>query len=267
MLLQILDKIVSSPTLLFGTFLAISFLVGATKHWLTDQSLRDRQQFDDDQFAKSFFAGNQRTADIAVRVRKILSDNLEISLGGIRPEDKLNDDLDTQLSANPDLFWELEKAFGIDAMVENLDEFERITTEIVTFADLVKYIEAKVDELPKRANKKKGEFEIDADDRIGDIVAAMWFGGLTTYFVGDAFGYNRVAAIGLTTAFLPFAAGGFYMCSKMIGEVIKISKDEGLRILMEHPFSTLMSLAIFAAFFSAGAWFSWGIMQLWFGEV
>jgi hypothetical protein len=51
--LQILDKIVSSPMLLIGTFLTVSFMVGGLRHWLLDHSLRDRQQFGDEEFFRS----------------------------------------------------------------------------------------------------------------------------------------------------------------------------------------------------------------------
>ncbi len=79
MFLHILGKIVSSPMLLIGTFLVIAFIVGTIKHWLMNRSLLDRQQFDDEEFGRSFYGGHNVRADLAVRVRRILSDNLERS--------------------------------------------------------------------------------------------------------------------------------------------------------------------------------------------
>ena len=264
MFLQILGKIVSSPVLLIGTFLVISFMVGTIKHWLMNRSLLDRQQFDDEEFGRSFYGGHKVRADLAVRVRRILSDNLEMSLDGIRPEDHLDDDLDVQLEVNPDLFWALEKEFGFNARVEELEVFEKTTSEIATFSDLVSYVERKVDELKKKGVRKKVADEIDPDDRTSDYIAALWFGGLFFFFVGETFGIHLLSAIGLTAAFSPLALGAFYLCGNMVREVISISRNEGLQMLWQHPFSTLLSLAMFSMFLLFGGWFGWGIITIWF---
>ena len=265
MLLQIFDKIVSSPTLLVGTFLAISLTVGATKHWLINSSLRDRPQFDDKDFGKTFFSGSKRSEDIAVRVRRILSENLEMPFDGIRPEDKLDEDLNAQLEINPHLFWELEEEFGFDAVVEDLDVFQETTAGITTFSDLVKYVEVKIDELTTRGKRKRNEFEIDSDDHAGNLFATMWFGGLIAFFAGEIMGFEWLGALGLTIAFLPIAVGALYMCCKMIAEVVSIARNEGLQILLEHPWSTLFSAVIFSSLLWVGLWFTCGILSLWFG--
>lgn len=266
MFMQILDKLVSSPILLIGTFLAVSFMVGGLRHWLLDHSLRDRQQFSDEEFGKTFFPGSKRSADVAVRVREILSENLEMPLDGIRPEDRLDEELNVQLEANPHLFWSLEEEYGFDAMVEDLEEFQKTVAGIVTFSDLVNYVEGKVDQEPKKGRKKKSEHEIDPDDRTGDFIAAMWFGGLITTIVAEILGFRWLRNLGLTIAFLPLGIGGLYMCCKMIGEVISIARNEGLKVLLGHPFSSLYTLAMFTTFLLVGVWFTGGIIEIWFSE-
>ena len=266
MFLQILDKIVSSPILLVGTFLTVSFMVGGIRRWLLDHSLRDRQQFTDEEFGKTFFSGSERSADVAVRVREILSENLEMPLDGIRPEDKLDEDLNAQLEANPHLFWSLEEEYGFDAKVEDLEEFEKTVAGIVTFSDLVKYVERKIDEIPKKKRKKNGKYEIDPDDRTSDYIAAMWFGGLILTIFGSVFRIEILSSIGLTIAFLPLAMGAFYMCTFVIKEFASEIGQNGWKVLQEHPFGTLFLLVQLALYATVGTWFSRGIFSIWFGE-
>jgi acyl carrier protein len=266
MFLQFLDKIVSSPTLLIGTFLVVSFMIGGIRHWLLDHSLRDRQQFTDEEFGKTFFSGSERSADIAVQIREILSENLEMPLDGIRPEDKLDEDLNAQLEANPHLFWSLEEKYGFDAKVEDLEEFEKTVAGITTFSDLVKYVERKIDEKPKKGKKRRGKYEIDPDDRTSDYIGAMWFGGLILTFAGAVFRIKILSSIGLTIAFLPLAIGAFYMCTFVIKEFASEIGQGGWKVLQEHPFGTLFLLVQLALYATVGAWFSRGILSIWFGE-
>ena len=266
MFLQILDKIVSSPMLLIGTLLVVSFMFGGVRHWLLDQSLRDRQQFSDEEFGKTFFSGSERSADVAVRVREILSENLEMPLDGIRPEDKLDEDLNVQLEVNPHLFWSLEEEYGFDAKVEDLEEFQKTVAGITTFSDLVRYVEAKIDEKPKKRKKKRGKYEIDPDDNTSDYIAAMWFGGLFMVIVGEVLRIETVTAFGLTIAFLPLAFGAFYLCTNVIKEFASEIGQSGWKVLLEHPFGTLF-LSVQLAFYAyIGAWFFRIIFAAWFGE-
>src|SRR5437899_702382 len=78
----------------------------------TVSSLATRAQRPDEQFGRGFFSDPKR-ADVAVRVRRVLSNNLKMPLDGLTPSDRLNDDLNAELPANPHLFWELEAEFGI----------------------------------------------------------------------------------------------------------------------------------------------------------
>jgi len=266
MFLQILDKIVSSPMLLIGTFLVVSFMIGGVRHWLLDQSLRDRQQFSDEEFGKTFFSSSERRADVSVRVREILSENLEMPLDGIRPDDKLDEDLNAQLEGNPHLFWSLEEEYGFDAKVEVLEEFEKTVAGITTFSDLVKYVERKVDEKPKKRKKKKGKYEIDPDDNTSDYIAAMWFIGLFMVIVGEVLTIKTLSALGYTIAFLPLAIGTFYMCTIVIKEFASEIGQNGWKVLLQHPFGTLFLLVQLVFYAYVGAWFSRIIYAGWFGE-
>src|SRR5436189_4234319 len=90
----------------------------------TVTSLATRAQHSDEQFGLVFFSDPKR-ADIAVRVRRVLSSNLKMSLDGLTPSDRLNDALDAELPANLHLFWELEAEFGIKTDVEDFDSHEK----------------------------------------------------------------------------------------------------------------------------------------------
>jgi acyl carrier protein len=97
----------------------------------------------DAEFAREFFPDPNR-ADIAVRVRRVLADNLEMSLLGLTPQTRLDDDLHAELAANPDLFWELEAEFQIKTDVDERDDFEKVLARLATFQDLVAYVESKI---------------------------------------------------------------------------------------------------------------------------
>ena len=266
MFLQILDKIVSSPMLLIGTLLVVSFMIGGVRHWLLDQSLQDRQQFSDEEFGKTFFSGSERSADVAVRVREILSENLEMPLDGIRPEDKLDDDLNAQLEVNPHLFWSLEEEYGFDAKVEDLEEFQKTVAGITTFSDLVNYVERMIREQPKKKNKNRGKYEIDPDDNTSDYIAAAWFGGLIITIIGEASSMKALSAFGLTLAFMPLAIGAFYLCTIVIKEFASEIGPNGWKVLLEYPFGTLFLMVQLAFYAYVGSWFSRIILAAWFGD-
>jgi len=63
--LHVLDKIASSPMLLIGTLLVMSFMVGAIEHWLMNRSLLDRQQFNDDRQIYSIEADPKEELNVA----------------------------------------------------------------------------------------------------------------------------------------------------------------------------------------------------------
>src|ERR1051325_10187645 len=69
------------------------------------RALTNRNQNDDEQFRRYFLDPQQ--ADIAVRTRRVLANNLKLPWDGLTPTDRLNDDFNAELPANPDLFWEL----------------------------------------------------------------------------------------------------------------------------------------------------------------
>src|ERR1051325_619988 len=106
-------------------------------------SLAARAQHNGVEFGRGFFSHPKR-ADIATRAREVLSKNLKMPLEGLTPSDRLNEDLNAELAANPHLFWELEAEFGIKTDVEDLDSHEKTLERLVTFQDLVEYIELKI---------------------------------------------------------------------------------------------------------------------------
>jgi len=146
------------------------------------QTLAGRGENDDDQFRK-FFSESHR-ADIAVRIRKVLSNNLKLPLHGLTPRDRLNDDLNAELPANPHLFWELEAEFGIKTGVDDLDTFEKTLERIVTFQDLVEFVAERISQPPAETTEGEDEKASCPYDFAIRSIPLLFIGGFVTAIVG-----------------------------------------------------------------------------------
>src|SRR5688572_25153022 len=139
-----------------STFIVTMLLRDRLRKRRTVKSLAARSQNTDEQFARAYFP-DPKQADIAVRARRVLAENLKMPVEGLRPTDRLNDDLGAELEINPDLFWELEAEFAIKIDVENFETFEKTLQRLVTFEDLVKFLEQKISETPPNAPAEEEE--------------------------------------------------------------------------------------------------------------
>ena len=106
--------------------------------------LASRPCRDDGIFARRFFGESEQEADIAIRLRKVLGANLEISLLSLQADDRLDADLSTEVVSNPDLFWAIEKEFGVQTRVMDWEAHEPEVNNLTTFRDLVRYVEGKI---------------------------------------------------------------------------------------------------------------------------
>jgi acyl carrier protein len=126
-----------------ATFIVTVFF----RDWLRKRrivaTLSRRTQRDDERFSREFYPDPKRSK-IAIRVRRVLARNLEMRLTGLMPQDHLENDLDAELPANPHLFWELEAEFGITTDVEDMEAHEKSLVQLVTFQNLVEYVEQKM---------------------------------------------------------------------------------------------------------------------------
>ena len=137
------DVVVLIAILAVGTCI-VGFML---RDWLGKRrrikALAARLQYDDDaDFGRRFFPDAKR-AEIAARVRRVLSKNLEMPLGGLTPSDRLDDDLNAELACNPHLFWDLDAEFDIKTS-DTLEAFENAVKRVVTFQDLVDFVEGGV---------------------------------------------------------------------------------------------------------------------------
>ncbi|MCP4546730.1 MAG: hypothetical protein GY835_09735 [bacterium] len=99
--------------------------------------LATRQQFVAEEFGRHYFADNARRMTLAIKVRKMMDELLEVDLGGLHPDDGLETDLllDALDSlASVLLIQKIEEEWGLN--ISNRD-----TVKIRTFRDLVKYVD------------------------------------------------------------------------------------------------------------------------------
>jgi len=232
--MRIFYSIISSSALLIAIVVVASVAIGSMGHWLRAVKVRDRQQFADEEFGKTFFAGGGREST-AVRIRRVLAENLKMDLGGVRPHDRLDDDLNAQISTNVDLFWQLEKEFQIDSEAEDLEIFEKTTSQLVTFSDLVGYVQKKIDE----------QSNVGDEDRVADsdgpgvdwhdVIGYSWFAGIAMWLASGMFDVDWLMTVGLTVAFLPIIVGIAYEVYQGLSEIASIIRANGRGVLLKEP--------------------------------
>src|SRR5687767_1358519 len=81
----------------FGSLVLAGFVFDRWKRLRVDRLLRSREPLDAKTFAQAFFAGSAREVEIAAKLRDVLAANLEQRLDGLRPEDRLDEDLHAEL--------------------------------------------------------------------------------------------------------------------------------------------------------------------------
>ena len=101
--------------------------------------LGSRDPLDAVTFGRTYFGDSPAKAAIAAAVRDVLSGNLKQRLDGLRPDDRLDEDLGAELLANPHLLGEIEQALALGAVtpVSDWDEYRKFVAGIRTFRDLV----------------------------------------------------------------------------------------------------------------------------------
>lgn len=106
-------------------------------------------------------------------------------LEGLTPSDRLDDDVNAELPANPDLFWELEAEFGIKTDVDDLDSHAKTLERLVTFQDLVVYLERRIaDRSPEILVANEDEKSSRTFDFAIRSIPVLCIGGFLTAVVG-----------------------------------------------------------------------------------
>lgn len=103
--------------------------------------LAQRPQLDSRAFGETYFGESPERARLAGEVREVLAASNNMNLDGLRPDDRLDDDLHAELE-DPHLFFGLEDAFGIPVPMR-IDEYQRCIESLTTFRDLVDYVQSK----------------------------------------------------------------------------------------------------------------------------
>ncbi len=181
---------------------------------------------------------------LATRVLDVLSEHVWIEADAIRPNDRLEDDLDLDIAATPDLFYELERAFVIDCHVDKFEVFEATTAGLETVSELVAYVIDKVEEARSApAPQEKAEARIDGIE----IIAIGWFLGLAVMIVGGVLDHQRVMATGLIVAFVPLAFGLGRVLVHVFADFVRDFREIGASGVLRHPLALLGWLVVVGA--------------------
>ncbi len=139
------------PLLFLGLItvgIGIGIFFAQRRHWRRKALLCNRPQVASRNFGTKFYRDHKQ-AELASRLRDMLAKNLEISLDGLRPTDRLKEDLLFDLWSDPDFFWDLEKEFGIKTEIDDDDDegyerLQQVFKQLATFHDVVCYVEGKL---------------------------------------------------------------------------------------------------------------------------
>lgn len=224
------------------------------------RTLARRDPHDDDQFRKIY--PDLRRADIAVRTRRVLANNLELPLNGLAPGDRLDDDLNAELAANPHLFWELEAEFGILTDVEDLEAHERTLERLVTFHDLVQYVESRISEpQPQTPGADESEKTSRAYDFAIRSIPILCIGGFVTAVAGILIQKRTFMNLGGLIFMSGVAVWGLANGGEMLRNTVQSARGLPRKEIAARPWPFLL-LTCFALFFLwIGGTVLWGVLK------
>ena len=249
-----------SPFAVLAILVMAVFVMAALKKFVRDGHLQFRQTFTDEEFGATFFSGNR--ADTAVRVRRVLAKNLDTNLDGVRPEDRLDDDLDASIGSNVYLFFDLETEFDIDTGVHDLETFEKNAAGLTTFANLVDFVHQKrSDPRARRKPDDVSDEEYDAWDAIG----YAWFTGIGLTVVASIVDSDLLMKVALTIAFAPLVLGITSQLLFAAREMANEIRSNGIENIRQHPFGLVIWLSVTLPFALWAAWLTWVLFSLYFG--
>jgi hypothetical protein len=244
-------------------------LIGLLTDWFrkaaAKRHLEGRQPFNDEEFQRTFYASDKQLADTATRVRRVLSRNLDMPLESVRPEDRLDDDLNARLAANPLLFAELEDEFDISTGYDDLDTFEKTAARLDTFSDLVVYVRDKLGQT-SRSDRNRNvpitrlERIVGALDEI--VAPAACFVGLTIAVAGGVLRIDAAWRIGSGMFMLGIA---YFVVSFLIGGIANLTtevREQGTTWIKEHPIRAAWVGIIVAAMVYMSIELMWFVLRM-----
>ena len=224
-----IEFLTSSAFAFIGAFVVASLILGAGTDWVRRQQVRDRHVVPDPSEGRKFVADHEQ---IAKRVIEVLSEHVFMEADAIRPNDRLEDDLDLDIAAAPELFFDLERAFRIDCHVDKFEVFEATTAGLDTVSEMIVYVVEKVEEArSKPPPAPRAEAGIDGVE----IIGIGWFLGLVIMIVGAVIEQQRVMGVGLIIAFLPLTFGLGRVLVHVFRDLVRDFREIGLSGFFRHP--------------------------------
>jgi acyl carrier protein len=126
-----------------GLFLVAAATYDRLRKRRVTRLLASRPPLDSNAFAMKYFADSPAKAEMAAKLRQVLSENLKQRLDGLRPDDRLDEGLYAELLANPHLFWDIERELGVVTPTTDWEAYKRCVDQLRTFRDLVEYVAAR----------------------------------------------------------------------------------------------------------------------------
>jgi len=245
-----------------STFIVTMLVRDRLKKRRRVKSLAAQPQNTDEQFARAYFP-DPKQADIAIRARRVLAQNLKMPIHGLRPTDRLNDDLGAELEINPHLFWELEAEFAIKTDVEDLESFEKTVQRLVTFEDLVKYLEQRISETPPDTPV---EDEEDKPSRTYDwairSIPVLCIVGFVMSLSGALTKRDRIMHVGTALFLSGFAVWGLANGGEFLRSIIRAYRGSSWKEIGAHPWSLMFLVFLTLFFLWVGGMMSWGVLKL-----
>ena len=255
----------ASELVFFSAFgLVMTFLITTgIRDWLRKRrlvaSLAARIQHNDEQFGQGYFHDPKR-ADIAVRVRRMLSNHLKIPLDGLTPSDRLKEDLNFEIPANPNLFWDLEEEFGIKSGLEDLESFEKTLQGLVTFQDLVEYVERKMSEPPAETPGRNEEPSRAYEFAIR-CIPWLCIGGFVIGIVGAVLQIEWLSTLGIVMFLSGIAVWGFANGGEMLRTMIQDLRVMSFKEIVARPGTLIFLTCLVLFFLGFGGLMLWAILK------
>ena len=247
----------------FGLALVLMITMMVRDHVKKKRTVRSfaaRAQHDDEEFARAYFPDSKQ-ADIAIRARRVLAGNLKMALQGLRPTDRLNDDLGAELELNPHLFWELEDEFGIKTSVEDRETFEKTLERLVTFEDLVKFLEDRISATPPNAPVEEEEKPSRPYQWAMRAIPILCIGGLGAAVVG-IFGQKKTMMnVGGMIFVSAFAVWGFSNGGELLRAIIQEHWGRPWNEIVAHPWWLMFLVVLVPFFLYVGSIITWAILK------
>ena len=242
------------------TIMAVVLIVVMLRDWFSTWAIKrrlaGRVPHNDDQFGAAFFPDAKR-AEIAVRVRRVLAKHLKLPLQGLLPGDRL-EDLKMELAADPDLFWGLEAEFGVKTDMEDYESFEKSLEQIVTFEDLVKYVERMM------ARPQPSDI-VEVDDRTYDIaircIPILCIGGMIGAVFGILLKEDALLNVGAIIFLSGIALWGLANGGEMLRGLIRSARATSWKEIAAHPWPAILYTALTLFFLWVGGIVLWGIVR------